>query len=270
MNSTSSIGIFDSGIGGLTVAREIARQLPNETLVYLGDTARLPYGSKSPETIIRYAVRNVSFLARTDLKAIVVACNTASSVSLPALREVVSVPVLGVIDPGARAVVAASQSGRIGVIGQPGTIRSGRYESAILHLSPKAQVYSSATPLLVPLAEEGWVGTDVSRLVLKRYLEPLLERNVDALVLGCTHYPLFKTEIQALFDERSPHPVKLVDSAVSIARELKAMLDERQLSAPEGNAPSHRFYATDDPSTFITVGRQFWGDDFPQVLHVDL
>jgi glutamate racemase len=269
VNRNAAIGVFDSGIGGLTVAREIARELPGETLLYLGDTARLPYGSKSAETVIKYAVRNVSFLAKSSLKAIVVACNTVSSVALPALREIVTIPVLGVIEPGARAAVAATRSGLVGVIGQPGTIRSGRYESAILQLAPSARIYSRPTPLLVPLAEEGWVGTEVARLVLKEYLSPLVDKGIDTLVLGCTHYPLFKEQLKNLFTAEHGRDIVLVDSAVSIAGELRQLLAAQNLLA-DGQAPSHRFFATDSADTFARVGRNFWGADFPQVLHVDL
>ncbi len=269
MKRDAAIGIFDSGIGGLTVAREIASRLPHETLIYLGDTARLPYGSKSAETVIKYAVRNVSFLKQHALKAIVVACNTASAVVLPALREIMDVPVLGVIEPGARAAVAASRGGTIGIIGQPGTIRSGRYETAVLHRLPEALVYSRATPLLVPLAEEGWLGTEVSRLVLKEYLMPLMEREIDTLVLGCTHYPLFKPEINDLCAKTFERQVVLVDSAVSITAELEQLLTDSDLLKGD-DEPSHRFFATDSTETFREVGAAFWGGDFPQVLHVDL
>jgi glutamate racemase len=269
MKKDAAIGIFDSGIGGLTVAREIANQLPHEHLVYLGDTARLPYGSKSAETVIKYAVRNVSFLVRSSLKAVVVACNTASAVVLPALREIVKVPVLGVIEPGARAAVAATRSGIIGIIGQPGTIRSGRYESAVLQLLSSARVYSRATPLLVPLAEEGWLRTEVSRLVLQEYLEPLVAHDIDTLVLGCTHYPLFKPELAELFATKFQREVTLVDSAVSLARELRSTLADADLLRESGEA-MYRFFATDSTETFMKVGTNFWGRDFPQVLHVDL
>jgi glutamate racemase len=269
MRQEAAIGIFDSGIGGLTVAREVARMLPHEALVYLGDTARLPYGSKSAETVIRYSVKNVSFLSRHALKAIVVACNTASSVALPALREIVSVPVLGVIEPGARAAVEATRSGRIGVIGQPGTIRSGKYESAIQQLLPAAQVFSAASPLLVPLAEEGFVNTDVSKLVLRKYIEPLSRHDIDTLVLGCTHYPLFKEEIARLFAQELKRDVRLVDSAISLAAALKGMLEEQDLLRADG-PPAYRFFATDATDTFMRVGAAFWGADFPPVFHVDL
>jgi glutamate racemase len=237
MEKAAAIGIFDSGIGGLTVAREIASRLPNETLIYLGDTARLPYGSKSAETVIKYAVANVTFLKQHALKAIVVACNTASAVVLPALREIVDVPVLGVIEPGARSAVEATRSGIIGIIGQPGTIRSGRYEAA--------------------------------RLVLQEYLTPLMAREIDTLVLGCTHYPLFKSEIAALCQEEFQRPVTLVDSAVALTTELTRQLQEAGLLADSGS-PRHRFFATDSAETFRSVGAAFWGGDFPPVLHVDL
>lgn len=269
MKRHAAIGIFDSGIGGLTVAREIARLLPNESLIYLGDTARLPYGSKSTQTVIQYAVHNVGFLARSSIKAIVVACNTVSSVALPAIRAMVDVPVLGVIEPGASAAATASKSGIIGVIGQPGTIRSGRYEAAILTLRPGARIFSKPTPLLVPLAEEGWVGTDVAHLALRTYLGPIFENNVDTLVLGCTHYPLFKSDIAALARDEFGTEVKLVDSAVTLASELAALLDQRDLRNPDNN-PNHQFFATDDVETFTRVGRQFWGADFPTTLHIDL
>ncbi len=269
MKREAAIGIFDSGIGGLTVAREIARTMPHERLIYLGDTARLPYGSKSAETVIKYAVRNVSFLNKHALKAIVVACNTASAVVLPAVREIVDIPVLGVISPGARAAVAATLSGLIGVIGQPGTIRSGRYESAILQLDSGATVFSRATPLLVPLAEEGWLRSEVSRLVLKEYLAPLVEHDIDTLVLGCTHYPLFKPELAELFADELQREITLVDSAVSLTDELRTLLESRDLVQTQGE-PAHRFFATDSVETFVKVGAAFWGSDFPQVLHVDL
>jgi glutamate racemase len=188
---------------------------------------------------------------------------------LPALREIVDVPVLGVIEPGARSAVEATRSGIIGIIGQPGTIRSGRYEAAVLHRRPDALVYSLATPLLVPLAEEGWLKTAVSRLVLQEYLTPLMAREIDTLVLGCTHYPLFKSEIAALCQEEFQRPVTLVDSAVALTTELTRQLQEAGLLADSGS-PRHRFFATDSAETFRSVGAAFWGGDFPPVLHVDL
>ncbi len=266
--SESSIGIFDSGIGGLTVAREIHARYPGEGLVYLGDTARLPYGSKSPDTIVRYAVQNVAFLAQHPLKAIVVACNTVSAVALPALRAGTDIPVLGVIQPGARTALAATRNNHIGVIGQPGTINSARYEAEIMAGNPEARVYSRATPLLVPLAEEGWVGSDVARGVLIHYLEPLMATPMDTLVLGCTHYPLFRTQIQHLMETHFQRTVTLVDSAVSVADELGALLADH--CGGSRQSPPHQFFATDDPASFTEVGRRFWGQGFPPVVHVDL
>lgn len=270
MTRDGAIGIFDSGIGGLTVARAVASALPGERLVYLGDTARLPYGSKSGETVVRYALRNVRFLTDTPLKAVVVACNTVSSVALPAIREMISIPVIGVIKPGAKVAAERSKDGIIGVIGQPGTIASGKYESHILRARPEARVYSRATPLLVPLAEEGWMGSEVARLVLLEYLTPLAEKGIDTLVLGCTHYPLFKAQIAEVFRESFDREVTLVDSAESVATRLVEMTGSKELSsAPEGEG-GIRCFVTDSPTTFERVGRHFWGEDFPQVIQVDL
>ena len=270
MTRDGAIGIFDSGIGGLTVARAIAKALPGERLVYLGDTARLPYGSKSGETVVRYALRNVRFLTDGPLKAVVVACNTVSSVALPAIREMVSVPVIGVIRPGAQVAATRSSEGVIGVIGQPGTIASGRYESHILRARPEAQVFSRPTPLLVPLAEEGWMGSDVARLVLIEYLTPLADKGIDTLVLGCTHYPLFKEQMAQLFREEFRTDILLVDSAESVAASLVDMVAREGISSSQEGAAGIRCFVTDSPATFEKVGGHFWGDDFPQVIQVDI
>jgi len=270
MTGDGAIGIFDSGIGGLTVARAIAQALPGEQLIYLGDTARLPYGSKSGDTVVRYALRNVRFLMDTPLKAVVVACNTVSSVALPAIREMISVPVIGVIRPGAKVAAARSAQGIIGVIGQPGTIASGKYESHILRERLDAKVFSKPTPLLVPLAEEGWMGSEVARLVLEEYLAPLAEKGIDTLVLGCTHYPLFKAQITETFSRDFGRDVVLVDSAEVVAASLVEMFARDDLSSPAGGPSGIRCFVTDSPTTFQRVGKQFWGEDFPQVIQVDL
>ena len=199
-----------------------------------------------------------------------VACNTVSSVALPAIREMVSVPVLGVIRPGARVAASRSTGGVIGIIGQPGTIASGRYESHILRIRPDAQVYSRATPLLVPLAEEGWMGTEVARLVLLEYLSPLAAQGIDTLVLGCTHYPLFKDQISGLFREEFGREITLVDSAETVAESLVEMFTRRDLTSSQGGPGGIRCFVTDSPLTFGKVGRHFWGEDFPQVIQVDL
>jgi glutamate racemase len=264
------IGVFDSGIGGLTVARELASRFPAEEFVYLGDTARLPYGSKSPETVRSYAVRCTAFLARFPLKTLVVACNTVSSMALPNIAGMVSVPVLGVIEPGAATAVRRSVSGRIGVIGQPVTINSGAYEQAIKRLRPEAVVTSAVSPLLVPLAEEGWMGSPVVRLVLERYLAPVLAADVDSLVLGCTHYPLFKADIAAVTRQRGL-AVELVDSASAVADELERLINAGLIKRrPDGGQGSIRCFVTDSPASFASVGARFWGAGFGAIEQVDL
>jgi glutamate racemase len=198
----SAIGIFDSGIGGLTVAAEVGRRLPAEDIIYLGDTARLPYGTKSAATVTRYAERAMELLLRYPVKAVVVACNTATAHALPTLRELTDMPVLGVVEPGARSAVAATRSGRIGITGTEATVRSEAYHRAIRALLPDAELTAMAWPLLVPLAEEGWIDHPVARLTVETYLGPLVEAGVDTLVLGCTHYPVFKRLISDVLAER--------------------------------------------------------------------
>ena len=267
----AAIGIFDSGIGGLTVAREIARRLPFESLEYLGDTARLPYGSKSPATVTRYARKCVQFLRGEPIKAVVVACNTASALALPHLEGEVDVPMLGVVGAGARAAAARSRGGPIGVIGQEGTIRSGSYSRAIDALVPDVRIVGHPCPLLVPLAEEGWIDNDVARRTVEIYLEPLARAGVDTLVLGCTHYPLFKDLIAVVFRERYAMDVALVDSAEAVTDELEALLASRDLLRPPGGQQgTRRFFCTDAPERFERVGLQFFGERFDSVALVDI
>ncbi|MFL5272631.1 MAG: glutamate racemase, partial [Anaeromyxobacteraceae bacterium] len=213
------IGIFDSGVGGLTVQRAILDRLPGLDTVYLGDTARVPYGSKSPEVVTQYSLRNARFLVARGIDLLVVACNTASAVALPALRDVLALPVLGVVEPGAAAAARATRSGRIGVIGTPSTIASGAYQRAIVAARPDAEVLARACPLFVPLAEEGWTdpADEVVRGVARRYLAPLRAARIDTLVLGCTHYPLLAGAIAAELPG-----VTLVDSAAAVAVEVRA------------------------------------------------
>jgi len=268
----AAIGIFDSGIGGLTVAREIARRLPHESIAYLGDTARLPYGSKSAETVTRYALKCVKFLRNEPLKAVVVACNTASAVALPHLAAELDVPVLGVVSAGARAAAAGSRGGPIGVIGTDGTVRSGSYVRAIHALLPDARIVSRPCPLLVPLAEEGWTANEVARRTIEIYLEPLAAARVDTLVLGCTHYPLFEPLVQAVFREVWELDVRLVDSAEAVTDELQALLADRDLlRAPgDGHPVARRFFCTDAPERFERVGLRFFGEPFDTVGLVDI
>ncbi len=250
------IGIFDSGIGGLTVARAIYERLPSERTIYFGDTARVPYGPKSPETVRRYSREILDWLLGQGVKAVVVACNTSTAHALEALRAASPVPVLGVIEPGSRAAVAAAPRGSIGVIGTAGTIASDAYGRAIRSLRPDATVVQQPCPLLVPLVEEGWFEHPASRLVAEEYLGPMRAARVEALVLGCTHYPLLKP----LLAEVMGPGVTLVDSAEETARALAEVLAESGLAAPGGGPGTHRFVVSDDQPRFLQVGSRFLGE----------
>ena len=257
------IGIFDSGVGGLTVQRAILEALPGLDTVYLGDTARVPYGTRSAAVVTRYSLNNARFLAGQGIELLVVACNTASAVALPALRDALPVPVLGVVEPGARAAARASRTGRIGVIGTQSAMGSGAYQAAVRALQPGAQVTAQACPLFVPLAEEGWTdpGDEVVRLVARRYLGPLRQAGVDTVILGCTHYPLLQGAIAAELPG-----VTLVDSARAIAVEVK----ERLGSATPASDGQHRFFVTDTPERFLSVAGRFLGRPVSQAEHVDV
>jgi glutamate racemase len=226
VSGSSPIGVFDSGVGGLTVARAVRAALPGEDLVYLGDTARVPYGSKSPRTVERYALACQRFLLARGVKLVMVACNTASATALPALARVSPVPVVGAVVPGAESALAATRRGRIGVIGTLATIRSGAYERAIAERDPSARVTGLACPLLVPLAEEGWTDDEVAAAVARRYLAALFERDpeLDTLVLGCTHYPLLRDVLARTAAELSGNPVAVVDSATAMAESACRLL----------------------------------------------
>jgi glutamate racemase len=273
----AAIGIFDSGIGGLTVARAIARRLPAEDLIYLGDTARLPYGTKSAATVVRYSERAVDLLLRYPIKAVVVACNTASAHALESLRSHTELPVLGVIDPGARAARDATRGGRIGIAGTEATIRSGAYQRSLaaqFGWSPselETRVVARAWPLMVPLAEEGWVEHPVARLTLETYLEPFVAAGVDTLVLGCTHYPVFKPLIADVLSTKYSEagPITLVDSAEVVASELEGLLTARELHAPARDGRKS-FFCTDAAERFGRVGSVFFGEDVAPVFQVDL
>jgi glutamate racemase len=256
------IAIFDSGVGGLTVQRAILAAAPGLDTVYLGDTARLPYGTKSADVVTRYSLNSARFLMRQGIDLLVVACNTASAVALPALRAVLDVPVLGVVEPGARAAARASRTGRIGVIGTQSAMSSGAYPRAIAELRPDARVTSRACPLFVPLAEEGWTdpGDEVVRLVARRYLAPLRDADVDVLVLGCTHYPLLKGAIAAEMPG-----VVLVDSAEAIADEVR-----QRYPGSSGPGAVHRFFVTDTPERFLAVAGRFLGRPVESAEHVDV
>ena len=263
--SERAIGVFDSGIGGLTVVRELVRALPNESIVYFGDTARVPYGSKSPETVMRYSEEAAALLLAHEVKAIVIACNTATAFAGELLASRLAVPVVGVIDPGARAAAAASVRKRVGVIGTLGTIRSGAYDLAVRRKLPNAQVFAQACPLFVPLVEEGWANHPATRLVAEEYLAPLRAQDVDVLVLGCTHYPLLRDLIGAVMGPA----VRLVDSAVETAREVRQVLQASGMLRTGASLPDYRFLASDSPLRFREVGQLFVGELMEAVERVD-
>jgi glutamate racemase len=253
--NTSPIGIFDSGIGGLTVARAVYERLPQESTVYFGDTARVPYGPKSPETVRRYSLEILDWLLAQRVKAVVIACNTSTAHALDTLQARSPVPVIGVIEPGARAAAAASGRGPIGVIGTAGTIASNAYARAIQRRRPEARVEQVPCPLLVPLVEEGWFEHPAAELVAREYLEPLRAGGVDTLVLGCTHYPLLKPLLQRIMGA----DVRLIDSGEETAAVVERVLGRASLAAPPGGPVTHRFAVSDDVARFRQVGARFIG-----------
>jgi glutamate racemase len=263
---TAPIGVFDSGIGGLTVVRELMRQLPHESIVYFGDTARVPYGPKSPDTVRRYSREITAFLRDRGVKAVVVACNTATAHALPTLREESRFPVIGVVEPGARAAVGATREGRIGVIGTLGTVNSGAYEKAIRALAPDARIVARPCPLFVPLVEEGWIDTEATRLIAREYLQPLVAAHVDTVVLGCTHYPLLKP----LIGEIVGRGVRLIDSAEQTAAETARVLAAQALCAMPDATPEYRFVASDAASQFQTLAQRFLGSPIDCVETITL
>lgn len=263
MASDQAIGVFDSGVGGLTVLQEISSRLPDENLIYLGDTARVPYGTKSPETVCRYALEAADFLIKMDVKMLVVACNTASAVALGILQSKYDLPVIGVIEPGAKRAAALTRSGKIGVVGTEGTIKSGAYARAIQAIDAAIDVVSVACPLLVPLAEEGWAEHEIARLAAEEYLDPIRQQ-IDTLVLGCTHYPLLKKILHPVLGTG----VTLVDSAEETARTVAAQIG---IARSEKKRPGEiQFFVTDVPDRFERVGSAFLGKPLGKVSQVSL
>jgi glutamate racemase len=260
----NSIGVFDSGIGGLTVLHELMRELPHEHLIYLGDTGRSPYGTKSPDTVRRYSIENTEFLLEKGIKLLVVACNTASSVALDAMAERAAVPVIGVIEPGAVEAVRISHNRRIGVIGTEATIASAAYTRALRQLADDIEIYTRPCPLFVPLAEEGWIDNEIARGAARLYLGSLRKSGIDTLVLGCTHYPLLSTVIAEVMGEK----VKLVDSASSTARATREVLNHAGLARRSG-AGSVSFFVTDVPDRFIKVGQRFLGEQVQSAVRIE-
>lgn len=260
-----SIGVFDSGVGGLTVARELIKQMPNEDILYFGDTARVPYGIKSKETVIRFSIENILFLLKHDVKLICIACNTVSSFALPVIKKHFRVPIVGVITPAVREAVYATRNKHIGVIGTKGTIGSRAYENEIRHLDPSIKVTAAACPLFVPFAEEGLLAGNAVLEVARDYLAPMKKSGVDTVILGCTHYPLLKPVIrQVLGDE-----VLLIDSAKQVAIEIKKILSSESMcnGKHKGN---HSFFVSDNPEWFSSLAGRFLGQEIRSVRKVDV
>lgn len=255
------IGVFDSGIGGLSVVRALTRVLPKENIVYFGDTARVPYGPKSPQVVREYAAQDTEVLLQHNVKVIVVACNTVSAVALDVVQRRAGIPVVGVIVPGAEAAVQASKRRRVGVIGTVGTIQSKAYVNAIRQFGADVQVFSQACPLFVPLAEEGWIDHKATELVAKEYLFPLTVEKVDTVVLGCTHYPILKDVIQRVVHQN----VALIDSGEATATVVARLLDEKNLRNPSSLKPNLQFIVSDVPYKFSEVGERFLGQKLGRV-----
>lgn len=260
-NPHSPIGVFDSGVGGLTVVRALMERLPFENIVYFGDTARVPYGVKSVETIAHYTTQIAEFLLEKQVKLLIIACNTMAAVAAGVVRDLSPVPVLDVIDAGAASAVETTRTRRVGIIGTPTTINSNAYALAIHRLDPDVRLHSQACALFVPLVEEGWLDHPVTRLTAQEYLRPLLSENIDTLVLGCTHYPLLKPLLQ----EVAGPQVSLIDSAQAMAERTARLLKERSLSNPEREPPRYEFYVTDVPVRFQTIGERFLGRSLTHV-----
>lgn len=257
-----AIGIFDSGVGGLTVYKAIRNAFPEEDLVYFGDTARVPYGPKSPNTVIEYSIQNSRFLLQQGIKILVVACNTSSAVAVPALHQLTGIPIIGVIEPGAEQAARSTNNKRIGVIGTEGTVRSNAYTTAIQKLIPDAEVFSVACPLFVPLVEEGWQDHAVAQIIADEYLTPLKYKNIDTLVLGCTHYPLLHQTIQKVLG----NSVCLVDSAEAIAGYLGRLLPEEN----DGRKGSDSFFVSDNEDKFAQIAKRILADSFGNLARVRL
>lgn len=263
--NNSPIGIFDSGVGGLTVLKEVVSLLPNENIVYLGDTARVPYGTRSEDTIIKYSYECADFLLRYNIKLLIIACNTASAISLDSIKGKYSIPIVGVIEPGAKASAKMTKTKKVGVIGTEATIRSNAYTKAIKSINQEIEVFSRACPLFVPLVEEGWNETDVAEMTAKKYLHSFQDKAIDTLVLGCTHYPLLKKVIQNVMGP----VVTLVDSAVETAKTVKIIIENERLFSDSQNGDLEIF-VTDSVDRFKIIGERFLSEGIKKIQRVVL
>ena len=266
MNRTNPVGIFDSGIGGLTVVRAVSRIMPNENIVYFGDTARVPYGGKSNDTVIEYTLQAANFLLRKNIKLLIVACNTASSVALKDLKRFLTIPVIGMIEPGAKMALQESKRGVIGVIGTRATINNKAYSNELKKLNPRLKVYEKACPLFVPLAEEGWIDHKVTSLIAKEYLAEFSEKKIDSLILGCTHYPILKDVISRAVGKN----VKLVDSGTPAARLVEDYLNGRGLRNQSVHQGESEFFVSDVPAKFKEIAERFLGRKISHIHKVEL
>lgn len=260
------IGVFDSGIGGLTVFKELIKILPRENVIYFGDTARVPYGTKSEKTIREYSIQNAKFLISKNVKAIVVACNTSSAVALNEIQSITNLPIVGVIKPGAFAAFNATKNKRIAVIGTTATISSKSYEKEIKLLDSSIEVYGKACPLFVPIVEEGWANHKIAYLAAEEYLSELKKISIDTLVLGCTHYPLLRNTIQKVIGEN----VQLIDSGVETARVVKKILEDNDLLNQSELKPDYKFYVSDLPQQFKKIGEMFLERSIESLIKIDL
>ena len=271
-SSTLPLGVFDSGVGGLTVVQALRERLPEESIVYLGDTARVPYGNKGAATVRHYALNAAQLLMERGVKALVIACNTASAYALEALQDALPIPVLGVIEPVAAQAVARTQTGAVAVIGTRGTIASEVYPRAILAMNPQACVIQAACPLFVPLAEEGWRQGPVVEEIARTYFKPLLDaaQPLDTMILGCTHYPILRATLGAVLDGMMPRHVTLLDCAQATSQALEQTLDARSLRAPAGASSELTFLVTDEPSHFLRQASTFFHGRLTRPEHVDI
>jgi len=260
------IGVFDSGIGGLTVVKRLASTLPNENIIYFGDTARVPYGSKSNSTVIEYSIQNTKFLLQKNIKALVVACNTASSIAIPDLKKIFDIPIIGMIEPGSRMALRKTQNKKIGVIGTRATISNLAYSKEIKKMNNKAEVFEKPCPLFVPLAEEGWIKHKATYEIAEEYLKELREDGIDTLVLGCTHYPILSEVIQKVIGSK----VALIDSGVASSELIKMELEKFDLLSDSGTIGGQEYYVSDIPAKFKEVAELFLGREIDHVHKVDL
>ncbi len=265
MNRTNPIGIFDSGIGGLTVVKRLTSFLPNENVIYFGDTARVPYGSKSNETVIEYSIQDAQFLSKKNIKLLIVACNTASSVAIDVLKEKFNLPVIGMIEPGAKLALEKTKNKRIGVIGTYATIGNSAYAKQLRTIDPATQVFEKACPLFVPLAEEGWTHHDATKLIAEEYLEEFKRHEIDTLILGCTHYPILADIIHEVMGD----DVALIDSGTAASLVVENHLDGRGLKNSSNMLGTHHFFVSDVPKKFKEIAERFLGREIEHVERVD-